>query len=207
VGSVPLASSYRAHGASSRGAIILGLVVERHRRHAAERVSRSRTLEAIHLNRTATVSALSGSVAHELSQPLSAILNYAAAAATYLSQDPLNLTRLKDIVDRIQHSGTFAAQIISHLRSLLRKTEEMELREVDLGDVIDAALDILQSEAAKKGVAISVQKSGPSTIRGDHVHLQQVVLNLVGNAMDAMSSSAWREKAGNLHLHQERNRD
>ena len=104
----------------AEGAIILGLVVERHRRRAAERVSRSRTLEAIHLNRTATVSALSGSVAHELSQPLTAILNYAAAAGTYLSQDPLNITRLKDIVVPIQHSGTFATQTISHLKSLLR---------------------------------------------------------------------------------------
>jgi len=178
----------------AEGAIILGLVVERHRRRAAERVSRSRTLEAIHLNRTATVSALSGSVAHELSQPLSAILNYAGAAAAYLSQDPLNLARLKDIVDAIQHSGIFATQTISHLRSLLRKTDEMDLREVDLGDVIDAALDILQFESAKQGVSISVQKCGPSTIRGDHVHLQQVVLNLVVNAMDAMSSSALGEK-------------
>ena len=120
----------------AEGVIILGLVVERHRRRAAETIAHSRTLEAFHLNRTATVSALSGSVAHELSQPLTAILNYAAAADAYLSQDPLNTTHLKDIVDRIQQSGTFATQTISHLRSLLRKTEEMELREIDFSDVI-----------------------------------------------------------------------
>jgi signal transduction histidine kinase len=170
-------------------AIIAQLLVERHRRRIAETLSRQRTLEAVHLNRTATASALAASVGHELGQPLTAILNFAAAADINLSKQPPNIPLLKKIIDEIQQSGRRAAEIVRHTRTLLRKREEHEIeyQQFDIGDVIDSAVEFLQPEALKRGVSISVLKSGPLIVRGDHVHLEQAILNLAVNAMDAMA--------------------
>ena len=172
----------------AEAAIIAGLVVERYRRRAAERLSHLRTLEAIHLNRSATASALSGSVAHELGQPLTAIMNYAAAADVLLSRNPPDVPVLTKIMKEIQKSGGLSIQIISHLRNLLRRTDELEFNEFDFNEVVDAALDILRPEALRRGVPIVVLNHGPVAIRGNQVHLEQVILNLVLNAMDAVSS-------------------
>lgn len=171
-------------------AIIAALLVEHHRRRLAERVSGRRTLEAIHLNRSATASALSASIGHELRQPLTAILNYAAAAEVHLSRSPLNRPVLKKIVDEIQQSGRRAAQIISHLRDLLRRTDDIDPTEFEIEEVIEAAVELLQPAAIERGVSINVQNSGTLMVRGDHVQLQQVILNLAINAMDAMSDCA-----------------
>ena len=85
---------------------------------------RRRLLEVIHLNRTATASALSASIAHELNQPLGAIQSYAEAAELFLKADPPNIERVEQILANIRNDDRRAAEIIRHFRGLMKKKDE-----------------------------------------------------------------------------------
>ena len=111
-----------------QAAMIAWLLLERHRRQVAQLESRGRLLEVIHLNRTATAGALSASVAHELNQPLGAILSNAEAAEVLLAKDPPDLHLLKDILADIRRDDQRAADIIRHLRGLLKKRAKSSCR-------------------------------------------------------------------------------
>src|SRR5262245_28751876 len=173
-----------------QAATILGLLFERSRRRAAELESRRRILEVIHLNRTATAGALSASIAHELYQPLGAILINVKAAEVLLGGKPPDLAQIREILADIRRDDQRAGDVIKHLRGLLRKGE-IEMRECDLNDVVRDALDVLEPEALMRGVELSVdQVQGTVPVRADQIHLQQVILNLATNGMDAMSACA-----------------
>src|SRR5215470_17339568 len=147
----------------------------------------ARELEVIHLNRTATAGALSASVAHELNQPLGTIQSYAEAATLYLQADPPDIERAEKILANIRRDNQRAADIISHLRGLLKKRDELELEECDLNKTVRDALQILRPEALKRGVALDAHEAkSPLAVRADPIHLQQVILNLALNGMDAM---------------------
>ena len=175
----------------AQAAIIAWLYFEHHRRRIAERELRRRLLEVIHLNRTATAGALSASIAHELNQPLGAIQSYAEAAELYLKADPPNIERVEGILANIRRDDQRAAEIINHFRGLLKKSEAVELQEFDVNDVVRNSLHILDAEALKRGVSLSAYHAeGSLPVRADQVHLQQVILNLAINGMDAMQSCA-----------------
>jgi signal transduction histidine kinase len=170
--------------------MISGLLFERRRRRAAELESRRRILEVIHLNGTAAVGALSASIAHELNQPLGAILSNAETAELLLAAKAPDLDQVKEILADIREADQRAAEIMQHLRKLLKKRSEIELQEFDLNEAIAGAVHILAPEATERGVALSangVQHSLP--VRADQIHLQQVILNLAVNGMDAMSNA------------------
>jgi signal transduction histidine kinase len=174
-----------------QGAIISWLLIERHRRRRAELESRRRFREVIHLNRTATAGALSASIAHELNQPLGAILSNAEAAELLLAADPPDVGQVREILADIRNADQRAAEIIQNLRELLKRKSKAERREFDVSDAIVASLRILAPEAQRRGIALhtdGVERSLP--VRADRVHLQQVILNLAMNAMDAMTGSA-----------------
>jgi signal transduction histidine kinase len=172
-------------------ALIGWLLFERHRRRIVEMKLRARLLEVIHLNRTATAGALSASVAHELNQPLGAILSYAEAATLYLEADPPDIKRVEQILDNIRRDDQRAADIISHLRGLLKKRDELELQECDLNKTVRDTLQILRPEALKRGIALDAYEAkSPLPVRADPIHLQQVILNLAVNGMDAMQDCA-----------------
>src|SRR5262249_40793296 len=135
-------------------ALIGWLLFEYHRRRIVEMKLRARLLEVIHLNRTATAGALSASVAHELNQPLGAILSYAEAATLYLEADPPDIKRVEQILANIRRDDQRAADIISHLRGLLKKRDELELQECDLNKTVRDTLQILRPEALKRGIAL-----------------------------------------------------
>lgn len=175
----------------AQAAVIAWLYFEYNRRRIAERELRRRVLEVIHLNRTATASGLSASVAHELIQPLGAIQSSAEAAALYLKADPPNVERVEQILANIRRDDQRAADIIRHFRGLFKRRDAIELQEFDLRDVVQDALRILESEALKRGVALSVNHAeGSLPVRADQIHLQQVILNLMVNGMDAMQNCA-----------------
>lgn len=172
-----------------QAALIAWLLFERQRRLVAEEELRRRLLEVIHLNRTATATALSASIAHELNQPLGAILSYAEAAELYLKADPPNNARVEQILANIRRDDNRAAEIIRHFRGLVKKTDAVELQEFDVNDVVRHACDILHSEASKRGVSLTANHAeGAFPVRADHIQLQQVILNLAVNGMDAMQN-------------------
>ena len=168
---------------------IVGLYLEHRRRRIAELEVHRRMLEVIHLNRTAVAGALSASIAHELNQPLGAIQNSTEAAMLYLEADPPNVTRAGQILTNILRDNQRAAQIIIHLRALLKKPDQTELQEFDLNEVVSDTVQIVGPEALKSGVELSTHHVNNSLpVRGDRIHLQQVILNLALNAIDAMQN-------------------
>ena len=139
--------------------LIAWLLFEHRGRRVAEQELRRRLLEVIHLNRTATASALSASIAHELNQPLGAIQSYAEAAELFLKADPPNIQRVEQILANIRNDDRRAAEIIRHFRGLMKKKDANELEEFDVNDVVRTALHILESEASKRGVVLGVSQA------------------------------------------------
>jgi signal transduction histidine kinase/ABC-type uncharacterized transport system substrate-binding protein len=174
----------------AQATVITALFWERWRRRIAEKKMRGCLLQVIHLNRTAVTGALSTSVAHELRQPLGAIQSYADAAMLYLKADPPDVARVEQILGNILRADERAAQIITHMRDLLKKRDEVELQECELNDLISETLKIIGPEASKKGVELAPYRpNGTLLVRGDRIHLEQVILNLATNAIDAMHDS------------------
>ncbi len=175
--------------------IIAALLLERRRRREAESRSRLHLLEAVHLNQSATAGALSSSVAHELNQPLSAIRNNAEAASQLLRGDSPDIELIKQILLDIEADDQRAGDIITRMRGLLKKRSEIELQEFDLNEVTSTAIRIIHGEAERRGISLaSDQKADRLPVRADKVHLQQVVLNLATNAMDAMLDAVAEKK-------------
>jgi signal transduction histidine kinase len=171
-----------------QGVMIAALMIERHRRHAAEVVSRRHLLEVLHLNRGAIAGVLSSSFAHELTQPLATILSNAEAAELYLENDPPDINGVKAILVDIRREDQRAADIINHLRGLLSRKNEVELKELDVNEAVRGALYFLEPEARRKGIAFSaIQAPCALPVRANPVHLQQVILNVAANGMDAMA--------------------
>jgi C4-dicarboxylate-specific signal transduction histidine kinase len=171
--------------------MITWLLVERHRRRRAEVESRRRMLEVMHLSRTAEAGALSASFAHELSQPLGAIMLNIDAAERLLATNPPEVGRLKEVLGDIRQADQHAGEIIQHLGNLLKRRSQIEVQEFDLADAIADALHMVSPEATKRNVSLcanGVQQ--PLPVLADWVHLQQVVLILVTNAMDALADTA-----------------
>jgi signal transduction histidine kinase len=170
-----------------QGTVIAGLLVERRRRQAAEVESRLRLLEVVHLNQSATAGALSASIAHELNQPLGAIRSNAEAAEAILMSERPDLELIRQILIDIQDDDQRAHDVISRMRGLLKKRGEIDWQEFDLNEVITSAIRILRGEAEQRGVVVSsnwARRELP--VRADRVHVQQIILNLATNAMDAM---------------------
>jgi signal transduction histidine kinase len=169
---------------------ILGLFYERRGRRAAEVQSRGRLLEVVHLNQSATAGALSASIAHELNQPLGAIRNNAAAAEIILNGDRPDLDLVRQIIADIRDDDQRAGDIIARLRGLLKKRSEIDWQEFDVNDVVSNSLQILRGEAKRRSVIVDcVQAERHLPVRADRIHLQQVILNIATNAMDAMLDS------------------
>ena len=171
----------------AQAAVIIGLVVERRRRLAAEQELRQRLLEVLHLNRTAVAGALSASFAHELGQPLGAIQSYADAAILYLDQSPPNLEKIRTILTNILKDDLRAADIVTNLRGLMKKRGGVETQDLDLNDIIADTVEIVAAEALRIGVDLDVYRpNGPLLVRADRIQLQQALVNLAINGIDAM---------------------
>jgi signal transduction histidine kinase len=172
-----------------QSAMISWMLIERYGRRKAELESRRRSLEVMHLNRTAEVGALSASFAHEISQPLVSIMLVAEAAERLLLAKPDH--RLKEMLGQIRQANQQAVDIIQHLKKLLKRRSEVETQEFDLNDVIADAMYALFPEARDRNVALHANDAGqPLLVRADRIHLQQVIVSLTMNGMDAMIDTA-----------------
>jgi PAS domain S-box-containing protein len=167
----------------------LGVSMDITRQKQAAAEAQSQREELAHLARVATLSALSGSLAHELSQPLSSILSNAQAGQRFLSQDTPDLVELRAILGDIVSADHRAMEIIERLRTMMRRGK-VALQPVNVNESLEELLRIIRSDLIARDVSVSIVASGdlPRAMT-DRVQLQQIVLNLIVNACDAMASN------------------
>jgi signal transduction histidine kinase len=171
-------------------AMIIGLLFEHRRRRIAEEESKGRLQQIVHMDRTLIAGAMSASIAHELNQPLGAILANTETAQVLLNSQQVDLTLLREILEDIERDDKRAANIIAHLRGLLKKRSGSDVQVLDINETVQDAIEIFGPDAKRKNVTLtSVQEQSKLPVRADHVHLQQVIINLVMNGMDAINSS------------------
>ncbi|WP_249164081.1 sensor histidine kinase [Bradyrhizobium jicamae] len=167
--------------------LICVLLFERRRRQVAEVQARQRSAELAHINRYSMAGELTTTIAHELNQPLGAILTNAEAAEVLIKSTSPDLDEVAEILADIRRDDQRANDVIGRLRSLLRR-EPLEFKRIDFNDVARDTLQFLAALAiARKADLANLIGLTPLPIRGDVVQLQQVILNLIVNAMDAMS--------------------
>ena len=167
--------------------LISRLLYERSHRRYAEVQSRQRMSELARVNRFSTAGELTASIAHEINQPLGAIQSNAEALELVLSSPSPDIGEIKEITEDILRDQGRASEVIRRLRSMLRKVP-FELSDIDLNDVVRETEEFLSALAAGRQVELSNSISPrPLSIKADRIQLQQVILNLMINAMDAMS--------------------
>jgi signal transduction histidine kinase len=157
-------------------------------RKRAELDAAAQRHELAHLNRVLILAEQSGALAHELSQPLAAILTNAQAARRLLDQSPLDLNEVRAALDDVIKNDKRAGTVIHRLRELLKKRDTV-LQPVDLNDVAREVLDLTHSDLLLRRMPITTALSPDiPLVLGDRVQLQQVILNLILNACDAMGT-------------------
>ncbi|WGD50328.1 AAA family ATPase [Bradyrhizobium sp. CB1650] len=144
-------------------------------------------MELAHANRVATMGQLSASIAHEINQPLGAAVTYADAALRWLGANPPNLEEAREALGLILESGVRAAEVVSRIRALAKKAPPQKAS-LKINEVILEVIALTSREMEKNGISAHTQlaESLP-LIQGDRVQLQQVLLNLLINAIEAMS--------------------
>ena len=169
---------------------VSGIFADVTERKSAEADASSRREETAHLLRVAALGELSGGIAHELSQPLASILFNAQAAQSHLLREEHDRQLLTEILEDIVQEGRRAGQVIQRLRRLLRKGEHQSVL-IDFNDLVRSTLSLLHAELVHRKIKVDLDlKPGLPPVSGDNVQLQQVLLNLMMNAMEAMDSTA-----------------
>ena len=164
----------------------IGSCTDIHEYRETQSELRRRLIEITRLTRRADAAAIASLVAHELNQPLAAILSNIEAAELHVEKLPAPVGVLRDILVDIRRDNLRAAEIIGHMQRLLR-SNEAEVKKTDLNDIVCVVHEILKPQAAEVGVEMKIRPwRSMLTVRADPTWLQQVVLNLALNAMEAM---------------------
>jgi signal transduction histidine kinase len=173
----------------AQAGLISALLNAHRRRRLAEIQSAQRTKELAHLNRFATAGELTASIAHEINQPLGSILTNAETAQAILKSPNPDINEVNEILADILKDDQRASEVIRRMKSLLKKAP-FELKKFDLNDVVRETLGFLSSLAVGRKVELtSLIKQNALPILGDRIQLQQVILNLVVNGIDAMKDT------------------
>ena len=174
------------HGKPAR---MLGASIDITDRKQAELEIAQQRSELAHLSRVTMLGELSGSLAHELNQPLTAILSNAQAAQRFLSHDRADLNEVRDILTDIVAEDKRAGEVIRRLRLLLKKGE-VQHQPLSVNEVIQEVLKLVRSDLVNQGFTARAELDPDlPAAHGDRVQLQQVLINLVMNACDAMAGS------------------
>jgi PAS domain S-box-containing protein len=152
----------------------------------SERRYREAQVELAHANRVATMGQLTSSIAHEVNQPIAAAVTYASAARRFLSAEPPNFREVDDALSLIIKEGNRAGEVVGRIRALIKKAPARK-DAVEINDAILEVIALTRTEAANNGISVRTQLAeGLPRVQGDRVQLQQVLLNLIINAIEAM---------------------
>ncbi len=163
-------------------------------RKSAELEAREQRQELAHLTRVAMLGELSGALAHELNQPLTAILSNAQAAQRMLAREPIDLIEVGEILRDIAEDDRRAGEVIQRLRAMLRK-DEAKLLPLGVNELVAEVLSFAHSDLITRNVSVTTELAAElPPVYGDRVQLQQVLLNLVLNACEAMSARQREER-------------
>jgi signal transduction histidine kinase len=178
-------------------ALVMALLIERRGRMLANQESRKRLSEIAHMNRNAAATIYSAAIAHELNQPLAAIMSNAEAAELFLKMNPPALNSVREILADIRRDDMRASALIHQMRGLLKKSEsETALQKLDILEIIRDVRKFLAGEAKLRHVSLEVRLVlSPLWVLGDRILLQQVLINLILNSMDAVSAMPIAKRA------------
>jgi PAS domain S-box-containing protein len=172
-----------------------GIFVDITDQKSAQAETALQRVEIEHLMRVSVLGELSGSIAHEVNQPLTAILSNAQAALHLLTKNSPDLVEIRDVLEDIVHEDNRAGEVIHRLRSLLKKGER-KMESVNINDVVKSTISLLNSELIGRDISVRLDLENDELLtQGDSVQLQQVLLNLVMNAMDAMASTPMDQRS------------
>jgi PAS domain S-box-containing protein len=173
--------------ASGRPRSLFGTTQDITERKRAEEALREVQMELTHANRVTTIGQLTASVAHEVNQPIAAAVTNAQAALRWLGAQPPDLEEVRQALGRIIKNGGRAGDVIGRIRALIKKAPPRKDR-FDLNEAILDVIALTRSEVLKHGVSLQTQLlTGLPAVDGDRIQLQQVILNLIFNAVEAMS--------------------
>ena len=158
----------------------------------AERALLDVRMELARVSRITSLGALTASIAHEINQPLTAVIINAGAGLRWLKSEPPNLEEVRQMLERIRGDGARAGDIIGRIRSLARKTP-VKLDQLDINEAIREVIALTRGEIAHSRVTLRTQLAEVGSIHGDRVQLQQVILNLILNAIEAMGENEPRD--------------
>ena len=180
----------RSHSADgSTASQLSGIFVDITDQKTAESEAALQRQEVAHLMRVSVLGELSGAIAHEINQPLTAILSNAQAALHLLAQDSPDIAEVRDALQDIVQEDNRAGAVIERLRALLKKGDA-KTEPIDINGLVRSTIALLHSELISRRIDIEADLAdGLPTLSGDGVQLQQVLLNIVINAMDAMAST------------------
>jgi PAS domain S-box-containing protein len=160
----------------------------------SERRYRETLMELAHANRVATMGQLSASITHEVKQPITAAVTYALAARRWLSAEPPNFREVDDALSHIVKEGKRAGEVVGRIRALIKKAPARK-DAVEINDAILEVIALTRTEAANNIVSVRTQLAeGLPRVQGDRVQLQQVLLNLIINAIEAMRDVGEEER-------------
>jgi signal transduction histidine kinase len=168
--------------------LIAALIVQARRRRRAQAAFELQQQELAHLGRVSLLGELSGAIAHEISNPLTAILSNAQAAKRFLQQKPADTGEVGEILDDIAADSKRAGNVIQRLRALFKKADA-HLELADLNDIVADVLQLADRKLLEDNVNVATKLTAVPAVRADPVQLKQVLLNLVVNACDAMAGN------------------
>jgi two-component system, LuxR family, sensor kinase FixL len=179
---------------SQEGTLVLSVIVDISARKETEAQTRQHREEIAHLSRVAIMGEMAGALAHELNQPLTGIVNNASAGRRFIAKGRADLPKLDSLFEAIVSDGRRGGEIIRGIRGMVSKGEEVR-NPVNLNDVIARVLGFVRSEALERHCALITEAhSALPLVQANQVQLQQVLLNLVVNAFEAMRETPAAER-------------
>jgi len=189
----PIALSV-GEAADANGRRFVGILRDLSNQRAAEQRTRALEVRLAQVDRFNLMGEMAAGIAHEINQPLSAIATYAQAAKRMMDHEQPNMATMREICTKIDDQARRAGQVIENLRKFIRK-QEIRTQSLDVGKVVRDVLNLIEADAHAEGIPVRVDAAeGLPTVRADAVQLQQVLLNLTRNSVDAMRGGLGKDR-------------